>query len=157
MFSIRKAAEGDAAGILDCLRSSFEPYRESYTPEGFADTVLSAETIGARLSEMAVFVAVSGSGEVIGTIGCAIAAKEEGHIRGMAVLSAWQGHGVAAELLRAAEAELGARGCARVSLDTTEPLKRAARFYEKNGYRASGRVADFFGMPLFEYVKPLRR
>jgi len=157
MFSIRKAGESDAAGILECLRSSFEPYRESYTPEGFADTVLSAETIGARLSEMTVFVAVSGSGEVIGTIGCAIAGEEEGHIRGMAVLSAWQGRGVAAELLRAAEAELRARGCARVSLDTTEPLKRAARFYEKNGYRASGRVADFFGMPLFEYVKPLRQ
>ena len=35
------------------------------------------------------------------------------------------------------------------------PLQRAIRFYERNGYRPSGRVADFFGMPLFEYVKPL--
>ncbi len=157
MFSIRKAEESDAAGILDCLRSSFEPYRESYTREGFADTVLSAETIGGRLSEMTVFVAVSGSGEVIGTIGCATAGEEGGHIRGMAVLPAWQARGVAAELLGAAEAELRARGCARVSLDTTEPLKRATRFYEKNGYRASDRVADFFGMPLFEYVKQLRQ
>jgi GNAT superfamily N-acetyltransferase len=155
MFSIRKAGESDAAGILECLRSSFEPYRESYTPEGFADTVLSAETIGGRLSEMTVFVAVSGSGMVIGTIGCAIAGEEEGHIRGMAVRSAWQGRGAAKELLRAAEAEMRTRGCKRVSLDTTEPLKRAVRFYEKNGYRASGRVGDFFGMPLFEYVKEL--
>src|SRR6266542_73598 len=56
MFSIRKAGESDAAGILECLRSSFEPYRESYTPGGFADTVLSAETIGRRLAEMSVFV-----------------------------------------------------------------------------------------------------
>ena len=156
MFSIRRAGESDAAGILECLRSSFEPYRETYTPEGFADTVLSQETIGRRLSEMSVFVAVSVAGEVIGTIGCAIAAEGEGHIRGMAVLPAWQGRGAATDLLRAAEAELRARGCKRVSLDTTEPLIRAARFYEKNGYRASGRVADFFGMPLFEYVKPLR-
>jgi ribosomal protein S18 acetylase RimI-like enzyme len=155
MFSIRRAGESDAAGILECLRSSFEPYRESYTPGGFADTVLSPETIGGRLSEMSVFVAVSGAGDVIGTIGSAIAAEGEGHIRGMAVLPAWQGRGAAAELLRAAELELQARGCSRVSLDTTEPLKRAARFYEKNGYRASGRVADFFGMPLFEYVKLL--
>ena len=44
---------------------------------------------------------------------------------------------------------------ARVSLDTTEPLRRAVRFYERHGFRPSGRVSDFFGMPLFEYVKEL--
>ena len=60
--SIRRAGESDAAGILECLRSSFEPYRESYTPEGFADTILSPETIGRRLSELFVFVAVGGAG-----------------------------------------------------------------------------------------------
>jgi len=27
------------------------------------------------------------------------------------------------------------------------------RFYEKHGYRRSGKVSDFFGMPLVEYVK----
>lgn len=26
-------------------------------------------------------------------------------------------------------------------------------FYEKHGYRRSGTIRDFFGMPLFEYVK----
>jgi len=29
------------------------------------------------------------------------------------------------------------------------------RFYEKHGYRRSGKVSDFFGMPLVEYVKPV--
>jgi len=29
------------------------------------------------------------------------------------------------------------------------------RFYEKNGFRRSGKVTDFYGMPLFEYVKTL--
>jgi hypothetical protein len=42
-----------------------------------------------------------------------------------------------------------------VSLDTTRPLAPAIRFYEQHGYRASGRIADFFGMELLEYVKPL--
>jgi hypothetical protein len=28
------------------------------------------------------------------------------------------------------------------------------KFYEKNGYRGSAKIADFFGMPLREYVKP---
>jgi len=30
------------------------------------------------------------------------------------------------------------------------------RFYEKHGYRRSGKVSDFFGMPLVEYAKPLQ-
>ena len=29
------------------------------------------------------------------------------------------------------------------------------RFYERNGYRASGKVGDHFGMPLYEYVKAI--
>jgi GNAT superfamily N-acetyltransferase len=71
----------------------------------------------------------------------------------MAVLPAWQGSGVAAQLLKSVESELRAKGCSRISLDTTEPLQPAIRFYEKNGFRRSGKVADFYGMPLFEYVK----
>jgi len=42
-----------------------------------------------------------------------------------------------------------------VTLDTTRPLERAIRFYERCGYRATGVVRDFFGMPLFEYAKDL--
>ena len=80
---------------------------------------------------------------------------EEGHIRGMAVVAEWQGCGLAAQLLQAAESELRSQGCHRVTLDTTEPLERAMRFYGKNGYRRSGKVDNFFGMPLIEYVKNL--
>jgi hypothetical protein len=29
------------------------------------------------------------------------------------------------------------------------------RFYEKHGYRRSGKVGGFFGMPLYEFVKNL--
>jgi hypothetical protein len=29
------------------------------------------------------------------------------------------------------------------------------RFYERHGYRRSGRVQDFFGMPLIEYAKDI--
>jgi ribosomal protein S18 acetylase RimI-like enzyme len=57
--------------------------------------------------------------------------------------------------MRAAEAELAARSCQQITLDTTEPLQRAMRFYESHGYQRSGKVTDFFGMPLHEYVKDL--
>lgn len=105
---------------------------------------------------MSVFVAVNDSGEVVGTIGCAPAAGGEGHLRGMAVLPQWQGSGVAEQLLKRAESELRDQGCARVTLDTTAPLERAVRFYTKNGYRATGRITDFFGMPLYEYAKTIK-
>jgi GNAT superfamily N-acetyltransferase len=167
--TVRKATPHDSAGILKCLDEAFEPYRGSYTPEAFADTVLTPETLQHRLASMSLFVAVSDSDEIVGTIGCSVvdplvvnllvdSKKEnsnEGHIRGMAVLPAWQGAGVAARLLKTVESELRASGCQWITLDTTQPLQPAMRFYEKNGFRRSGKVTDFFGMPLFEYVKTL--
>src|SRR5256885_8070957 len=156
-FSIRRATIEDANGILECLRMAFEPYRQMYSAEGFRDTVLTPETLPARLNSMCVFVAVTTRNEVIGTIGCAPVAEKagEGHIRGMAVLPQWQGaqHDVARHLLESAEQHLRSQRCTRVSLDTTAPLERAIRFYTKHGYRASGTVGEFFGMPLHEYVK----
>ena len=93
---------------------------------------------------------------VAGTIACNVVRAEEGHLRGMGVLPALRGAGMAAQLLSRAESELRSRGCTRITLDTTEPLQRAMRFYERHGYRRSGKVSDFFGMPLIEYQKILR-
>jgi ribosomal protein S18 acetylase RimI-like enzyme len=154
-FSIRRAAHQDASGILQCLHAAFETYRESYTPEAFHDTVLTLETLHQRLNTMTLFVAVSRSNEIIGTIGCSLTSTEEGHIRGMAVQPGWHGCGVAEELLHSCESELRNRKCVRITLDTTQPLLRAIRFYERNGYRPTGNIADFFGMRLFEYVKQI--
>src|SRR5690242_14211243 len=103
---------------------------------------------------MQIFVAASQDG-IVGTIACGSANADEGHLRGMAVLPNWQGLGVAEALLQTAEADLMARGCKRITLDTTEPLQRAMRFYEKHGYTKSGAVTDFFGMRLHEYEKEL--
>ena len=153
-FSIRRATAHDSAAILECLSSAFAPFRESYSEKGFQDTVLSPETITTRLREMLVFVAVW-EGSVIGTIGCKTVNHHEGHLRGMAVRPEQQGSSVATALLAHAEQELLNAGCSAITLNTTEPLKRAMRFYEKHGYRATGRVRDFFGMPLFQYRKQI--
>ena len=146
----------DASGILECLRIAFEPYRDKYTLGAFADTVLTPQTIRDRLGQMSAFVAVTAGEQIVGTIACSVIAAGEGHLRGMAVLPEWHGHGVAEKLLQSAELDLAGRGCSRITLDTTEPLQRAMRFYERHGYITSGRTADFFGMPLHEYVKELR-
>lgn len=150
-FTIRRATPHDAPAILACLATAFAPYREQYSPEAFADTILTPQSIQLRLGEMCVFVAVA-TGDVVGTIGCKVS-DDEGHLRGMAVLPTWQGSGIASALLNAAEDYLRDIGCRRVTLDTTRPLQRAIRYYENHGYSASGTIRDFFGMPLFEYVK----
>jgi L-phenylalanine/L-methionine N-acetyltransferase len=150
-FTIRRADSNDGEAILACLAAAFAPYHNSYTAAGLADTVLDSESVQRRLREMCVFVAVS-QGNVVGTVACA-ASGEEGHLRGMSVLPDWQGSGVASALLQAAEAEIRNQRCTRVTLDTTEPLARAMRFYARHGFRLSGRVSDFFGMPLHEWVK----
>lgn len=155
-FTIRKANGSDSEGILACLAAAFQPFQPQYTREGYRDTVLTPETVYQRLNAMSVFVAADGAGKVVGTIGCAVEHKDEGHLRGMAVLPDWQGTGVSTELLLAAEEEIRSRGCNRITLDTTQPLQRAIRFYEKHGYRPTGNVGEFFGMPLFQYEKRLQ-
>jgi ribosomal protein S18 acetylase RimI-like enzyme len=97
-------------------------------------------------------VAIAETGEIVGTVGCHVINGEEGHIRGMAVRAKCQGAGVATHLLNSVESALRDMKCTRISLDTTEPLQRAMQLYEKNGFCRSGKVSDFFGMNLFEYV-----
>jgi ribosomal protein S18 acetylase RimI-like enzyme len=104
---------------------------------------------------MTVFVATEESDEIAGTIACTVVHPDEGHIRGMAVLPTAQGSGIAARLLTHAETHFRQRNCKRITLDTTAPLMRAIRFYERSGFSPSGKVQDLFGMPLYEYVKAL--
>ena len=154
-YLIRRATPSDAEGLADCLKSAFEQFRGVYNSEAFRDSAPTTSAAARRLEEMCLFVAVAETGEIVGTVGYKLLDEEEAHLRGMAVPPEYQGSGVAQRLLEAVEAELRLRQCRRISLGTTQPLKRAASFYEKNGYRASGRVSDFFGMPLYEYVKNL--
>lgn len=154
-IAIRQATAADCEAILACLRSAFEPFQPQYTPGAYSDTVLTLNTLQDRLREMAVFAAASDSGAIVGTIACKVVNNREGHLRGMAVVPLWQGRGIAQRLLDRAESHLRESGCHRITLDTTEPLRRAIRFYERNGFCATGRQFDFFNMPLFEYEKRL--
>jgi ribosomal protein S18 acetylase RimI-like enzyme len=154
-FTIREATSEDASAILDCLREAFAPYRSRYTEKAFADTVLTPQTLAQRCAAMTVFAAFAGNGALAGTIGAGVEENHDGHLRGMAVRAAWQGSGLAAGLLAAAESLLLARGCRRVTLDTTGPLTRAIAFYRRHGYAPTGRTQDFYGMPLHEYAKGL--
>ena len=154
-FAIRSATAHDCEGILRCLALAFAPYREAYTPEAFLDTVLTPETVQTRMAEMSLFVAAAESGDVAGTIACKVMGGGRGHLRGMAVRPEWHGTGLSGRLIDAAEQYLRESGCKTITLNTTEPLTRATRFYEKRGYRPTGKFGQFFGMSLFEYSKSL--
>ena len=149
------AVWGDGKPAIVSLREAFEPYRRDYTPDAFADTKLTLETLQHRFVTMIVLVATASTGDLIGTIAAGSGDHDKGHLRGMAVHPGFQGRGVAGQLLTAAEDTLRNLGCLRVTLDTTEPLLRAVAFYQKHGYERSGRIRDFFGMPLHEFAKDL--
>jgi ribosomal protein S18 acetylase RimI-like enzyme len=154
MVLIREAQLEEAEAISACLNSAFEPFRFQYTAEAFDDTVPSPGAIRERIVLMKVYVAITSEGEIVGTIASGTQGAE-GHLRGMAIRPSWQGRGIAEQMLGTAENDLLAAGCKRVTLDTTAPLERAIRFYRKNGFVPTGGVTDFFGMPLYEYAKPL--
>ena len=154
-FSIRRAASGDLFAIAECLQKAFAPFRDLYTADAYNDTVPNIEAIERRLLSMKIYVAVTDTNELVGTISCNSVNAGEGHLRGMAVDPAWQGCCIGQELLATAESTLAKDGCSVISLDTTAPLERAIRFYEGNGFQRTGKVTDFFGMPLYEYAKKI--
>jgi ribosomal protein S18 acetylase RimI-like enzyme len=154
-FLIRKAELDDCAQILECLALAFAPYRQSYTPGAFADTVLGRQTLRQRLVEMTVLVGIAPQNRLVATVGYKLQDNGEAHIRGMAIHPAWQGRSAAHRLLWRVESDVRALGCRAMTLDTTAVLGRAIRFYEKNGFRPTGEVGTFFGMDLFAYRKEL--
>lgn len=152
---VRPAQYEDVSGVIGCLTEAFAPYRSVYTAEAYADTVLTPATFEARLHQMTILVARSSTGAVVGTVGYRMIAHGHGHLRGMAVQPALQGLGIAELLLRSAEEGLYDLGCRRVTLNSTAALQRAMTFYERRGYRGTGRTREWHGMMLFEYEKAL--
>ena len=153
-ISIRRATDADAGGILACLQLAFASYKASYTSAAYEDTVPTFNGVEQRLREMCVLVAVNQANEILGTLAYQVMKNNEGHLRGMAILPQWQRRGLAKRLLERAESELRERNCNRCTLDTTPQLRDAIRFYESNGYIATGK-SDLFGVPLIDYVKQL--
>jgi len=155
-YIIRRAKAEDARGIHKVILSAFKEYRQIYTVQGFADTVMSEEVAIERMKEMILYIAVNQEINIIGTIGWQKVSEKEGHIRGMAVLPKMQGkNSPASALLHTVENDAKLQGCTCLTLDTTASLKRAHYFYKKYGYIETGITDDFFGSTIFEYKKNL--
>jgi N-acetylglutamate synthase-like GNAT family acetyltransferase len=155
-YTIRKAQPKDARGIHEVILAAFEEFRDFYSPEGFADTVMSENVALERLKKMTLFVAVIQNNTIIGTVGWQKISEKEGHIRGMAVNPKFQGkNGPAADLLNEVENDALSQGCTFLTLDTTGVLKRAQHFYKKHGFIETGKTGDFFGSTIYEFKKEI--
>ncbi len=155
-IEIRIAKYRDAKEIHKVILSAFEEYRHFYTPEGFADTVMSEEAVKERMEKMNLYVAVDHNRMIIGTIGWQKISENEAHLRGMAIIPDKQGNdSPAAPLLKIVEDDARSKGCNILTLDTTNILKRAQNFYKKHGFEETGKTDDFFGSIIYEYAKKL--
>lgn len=155
-FLVRRANRNDTKGIYEALLAAFEEYRHFYTPEGFNDTVMSEQAVINRMREMILYVTIDQEKNIIGTIGWQKINTQEVHIRGMAVHPNWQGKcGLASALLQKIEKDARFEECTFITLDTTEILKKAQKFYKKHGYIKTGKTGDFFGSMIYEFAKEI--
>ena len=152
---IRVATASDVEGILACLHSAFERYRREYTPSAYTATVLTTPMAKRRVRSMTVLVGVDSKGRIIGTVAVKRSSPGHAHLRGMAVLPQYQGKGVASALLDAAIRHAQATGQSYVTLETTEPLHRATRFYLRHGFRKTGRYRQWGGMKLIGFERAI--
>jgi ribosomal protein S18 acetylase RimI-like enzyme len=158
-YVLRAARETDVDGILACLSAAFAPFRSQYTARAYAATVLTEKAASLRLRRMTVLVADHPRRGIVGTVSVKWLPDEHAHLRGMAVLPAWQGRGVASALLRRALRIIQKRDRRHVTLETTEPLQRAMEFYRRHGFYETLRRRSWGGMRLieFELHLPVRR
>jgi GNAT superfamily N-acetyltransferase len=152
---VRRTVPDDAAEIARVMLAAFEEFRPLFTPAAFVATAVPAEGVHERIREGPVWVAVR-DGAIVGTL----AAVDEGadlYIRGMALAPEARGQGVAALLLRAAEAFAAESGAARAYLTTTAFMTAAIALYTSFGFRfAELPPEDLFGTELLVMEKTLR-
>jgi hypothetical protein len=64
---LRRATPADSDAILHCLHTAFAPFRHFYSPEGYADTTLTPDTLAQRFTRMSIYVEEDAAGKIIGT------------------------------------------------------------------------------------------
>lgn len=96
-----------------------------------------------------------------GPIGYALVQRRRnsaaGHLSSIAVKRGAAGRGLGKQLLRAAEAEAKAKGCARLRLEVRADNTAAQRLYHKTGYRRFEVAGDYYedGEAAWRYEKTL--
>ncbi len=119
-------------------------------PACFADTAEEAEALGeqdwrAMARDGAIFIATVASRAVGVVAGVPRAAERERGLGAMWVAPDWRGRGVAPLLAGAVIAWARAQHCTRLGLWVPADNSRARAFYERQGFRPTGRTRPFPG------------
>lgn len=146
-----------AAEIQAVLGEAFEPYRNFYTPQAFAQTILTPETIAERILSNEVHVLAAFFDErVAGTVSCRSKTAGELYFQSMGVKPEFEGRGVGSTLLEKIELIARENDFSAIKLDTFHALTPAIRLYEKFGYQITGIEHEWGGVTIFEMKKSLR-
>jgi GNAT superfamily N-acetyltransferase len=117
-------------------------------PDSFADTAGAAEALTERdwramTREAAIFIATAGREAVGVAAGLPRESPAERGLGAMWVAPAWRGRGVAPMLAAEVIGWARSQGCTRLSLWVPSDNARARAFYERQGFRTTGRARPF--------------
>jgi GNAT superfamily N-acetyltransferase len=119
-------------------------------PDSFGDTIGAAAALTehdwrAMTRDGAIFIATAGR-EAVGVVaGLRRESPAEGGLGAMWVAPRWRGRGVAPMLAAAVIGWARSQGCTRVGLWVPSDNARARAFYERQGFRPTGRIRPFPG------------
>jgi GNAT superfamily N-acetyltransferase len=119
-------------------------------PDSFAGTLTEARALTepdwrAMTRDGAIFIATAGREAVGVAAGLRRESPTERGLGAMWVAPAWRGRGVAPMLAAAVTGWARSQGCTRLSLWVPSDNARARAFYERQGFRATGRARPFPG------------
>jgi GNAT superfamily N-acetyltransferase len=160
-WTLRRAGGEDAAAITETLAIGFHGYREFAADGWLPPDVRSDRELArmrARLESSATWAMVAEEGGLpAGHVGFfpQPGVRGSAHLWALFVRPPWWGTGLAAELLaRALEAAV-AQGYRRMRFYTPRDQARARRFYEREGFTATGweGLEEPLGLVLVEYAQ----
>lgn len=151
---VRIATPADAAGIAVVVYESFREFEALYTPEAFAATTPTEQSIRDRMTEGTVWLAIR-KDLIVGTV-AGVPMDTRFYVRSMAVQPASRGLRIGRLLLEELEVFATMSGCESLFLSTTPFLHAAIRLYERFGFRRTEEEPhDLSGTPLFTMEKNL--
>ncbi len=135
-LEIREAQADDVAGIL-------EVYRDAGIGAGTEFTEEEAVAHLKRMGSASVFVALA-NGRIVGTYELLVVenlakrGRRSGVVEDVAVLPAYQGHGVGKAMMQDAMERCREAGCYKVMLSSNEKREAAHAFYDSLGFERHG-------------------
>jgi GNAT superfamily N-acetyltransferase len=170
-MDLRPATPDDAPEIVQSAAEGFDGYR-AWAPDGWVPprmTPATLEAVRSRLGGSAWYLIAREGAETAGHVALDSSTREEPaalapgeiYLAQLFVRSRWQGTGLARRLMGAAIAEAIAREYLALRLWTPAGAARARRFYEREGWRTTGRTHERerspTGLATVEYTREAAR